>query len=227
MPAPAWCLRHCAWVIENTHVHCLVTAGPTIEPIDAVRRLTNLSTGRLGCRLADALARAGHRVTLLLSDTAQHQPRHRAIKIIHFNTTEDLREKIRDASLSNVAAVFHAAAVSDFRVPKKRQTDGKIPTSNGKLTLELETTPKLIRSLRRWFPKAKITGWKYEVDGNRGTALANAAQQIRQNRTDACVINGPAYGEGFGLATSLDCIHLNNLPALNRKLISRIKNGPA
>ena len=40
-------------------MHCLVTAGATIEPIDAVRRLTNQSTGRLGCGLADALARAG------------------------------------------------------------------------------------------------------------------------------------------------------------------------
>ncbi|SVB07858.1 uncharacterized protein METZ01_LOCUS160712, partial [marine metagenome] len=53
-------------------MHCLVTAGPTIEPIDEVRRLTNHSTGRLGCSLADALSHAGHRVTLLLSEVALH-----------------------------------------------------------------------------------------------------------------------------------------------------------
>ncbi|MCX6905688.1 MAG: DNA/pantothenate metabolism flavoprotein domain protein, partial [Verrucomicrobia bacterium] len=43
--------------------------------------------------------------------------------------------------------------------------------------------------------------WKYEVDGDRSSAIAKARQQIRVNRIDACVANGPAYGSGFGLVT--------------------------
>ena len=57
-------------VSQAAYVHCLVTAGPTFEPIDQVRRLTNFSTGRLGSELAACLAAAGHQVTLLLGEQA-------------------------------------------------------------------------------------------------------------------------------------------------------------
>ena len=197
-------------------MHCFVTAGPTIEPIDDVRRLTNHSTGRLGCRLADTLARAGHRVTLFLAETAHHQPRHRDIQIIRFNTTVDLRTQLRKAASPTIHAVFHAAAVSDYKVANP--TKGKIPTTAGNLTLELKPNPKIIRSLRSWFPNAAITGWKYEVEGSRESALKNGAKQIQLNQTNACVVNGPAYGQGFGLINNESCTHLKTLQALSRAL---------
>ncbi len=177
-------------------MHCLVTAGPTVEPIDAVRRLTNHSTGRLGCGLADALARAGHRVTLLLSETAVHAPKCKKVHVVRFNTTADLREQLEAAAALRVKAIYHVAAVSDFTV--KRPRKGKIPTT-ASLKLELKSTPKLIHSLRKWFPDAVLVGWKYEVDGGRKSTVAAARAQIKKCKTDACVANGPAYGEGFGV----------------------------
>ncbi len=177
-------------------MHCLVTAGPTVEPIDAVRRLTNHSTGRLGCGLADALARAGHRVTLLLSETAVHAPKCKKVHIVRFNTTADLREQLEAAAALRVKAVFHVAAVSDFTV--KRPRKGKIPTT-ATLKLELKPTPKLIHSLRKWFPDAFLVGWKYEVEGGKKSTMTAARAQIKKCNTDACVTNGPAYGEGFGV----------------------------
>ena len=51
-------------------MHCLVTAGPTYETMDNVRRLTNFSTGRLGTELANFLAESGHNVTLLIGEQA-------------------------------------------------------------------------------------------------------------------------------------------------------------
>ena len=179
-------------------MHCLVTAGPTVEPIDAVRRLTNHSTGRLGCGLADALARAGHRVTLLLSETAVHAPKCKKVHVVRFNTTADLREQLEAAAALRVKAIYHVAAVSDFTV--KRPRKGKIPTT-ASLKLELKSTPKLIHSLRKWFPDAVLVGWKYEVDGGRKSTVAAARAQIKKCKTDACVANGPAYGEGFGVVT--------------------------
>ena len=177
-------------------MHCLVTAGPTVEPIDAVRRLTNHSTGRLGCGLADALARAGHRVTLLLSETAVHAPKCKKVHVVRFNTTADLREQLEAAAALRVKAIYHVAAVSDFTV--KRPRKGKIPTT-ASLKLELKSTPKLIHSLRKWFPDAVLVAWKYEVDGGRKSTVAAARAQIKKCKTDACVANGPAYGEGFGV----------------------------
>jgi hypothetical protein len=75
----------------------------------------------------------------------------------------------------------------------------KIPTRDGALTLHLEPAPKILPRLREWFPQAFIVGWKYELDGDRSAALAKAAAQIRECHTNACVVNGEAYGEGFGI----------------------------
>ena len=133
-------------------MHCLVTAGPTVEPIDTVRRLTNHSTGRLGCGLADALACAGHRVTLLHSETAVHTPKSNKVRVLRFNTTKDLHDQLEAAAALRVKVVFHVAAVSDFTV--KRPQKGKIPTT-ASLTVELKPTPKLkiIKRLRENYLK--------------------------------------------------------------------------
>ncbi|HIG81832.1 MAG TPA: DNA/pantothenate metabolism flavoprotein domain protein [Verrucomicrobiales bacterium] len=193
-------------------MHCLITAGPTVELIDAVRRLTNHSTGRLGCGLADALARAGHRVTLLLSETAVHAPKAKKVRVLRFNTTKDLHEQLEAAAALRVKAVFHVAAVSDFTV--KRPRKGKIPTT-ASLTLELKPTVKLIRSLRKWFPDAFLVGWKYEVEGGKKSTVAAARAQINKCKTDACVANGPAYGEGFGVVAD-EVAHCEDDAALFR-----------
>jgi phosphopantothenate---cysteine ligase (CTP) len=76
---------------------------------------------------------------------------------------------------------------------------GKFSTRDGPLLAELMPTPKLIASLRGWFPKADVVGWKYVVDGTRVDGLAQGREQLEQCATDACVVNGPAYGDGFGL----------------------------
>jgi phosphopantothenoylcysteine decarboxylase/phosphopantothenate--cysteine ligase len=70
------------------------------------------------------------------------------------------------------------------------------------LLAELVPTPKIIAELRGWFPRARIAGWKFEVDGARADALRAARKQIADYSTDACVANGPAYGKGFGLVTA-------------------------
>ncbi len=190
-------------------MHCLVTAGPTCEPLDRVRRLTNFSTGRLGVELANFLTNAGHRVTLLLGEQATWAGEPHASRVVRFSTTADLWEQLRSLAGNDVHALFHAAAVSDFRFGKvwlrdssgqlTEQQSGKFSTSTGQLLAELVPTPKLIAKLRDWFPRTCLVGWKYEVDGDQRTAVQAAERQLAACRTDACVANGPAYGAGFGL----------------------------
>jgi len=194
-------------------MHCFVTAGATIEPIDEVRHLSNHSTGRLGSHLADSLARAGHRVTLLLSQTARHKPRSKQIRINQFTTTHDLQEHMKAAAALRVKAIFHVAAVSDFTIKK---LPGKISSGDG-LSLNLKPAPKIIRQLRKWHPSALIVGWKYEVNGDRESALEAGSEQIRRCKTDGCVVNGPAYGDGFGWVTDTT-EHLPNERALFAQL---------
>ena len=142
-----------------------------------------------------------------------------------FSTTADLRERLQALSLQPVDAVFHAAAVSDFRFGKiwiRAATGdlteihaGKIPTCQGPLLAELLPTPKIIAELRGWYPRARLVGWKFEVDGGRDAVIASAERQIAECRTEACVANGPAYGPGFGLVTGTEnCHHLPDVISL-------------
>ncbi len=187
-------------------MHCIVTAGPTYEPIDQVRRLTNHSTGQLGTGLAKRLADDGHKVTLLCGTLATHTEQPVGVELQLFTTSADLAEKLE--RLAKADAIFHAAAVSDFAAGQVfRRTDegkleplnqGKLGTRDGDLLLELKPTPKIIASLREWFAEALLLGWKYEVDGDLDSALGQAQTHIVQNQTNACVVNGPSYGDGSG-----------------------------
>ena len=194
-------------------MNCLVTAGPTFEPLDDVRRLTNFSTGRLGVELANFLTARGHAVTLLLGETATWPGACRAQAVKRFSSTADLRARLRAHPRHQVDAIFHAAAVSDFtfgrmftrddagRLRRFTPAGKKISTRGGSLLVELVPTPKLIAELRGWFPRARLVGWKFETDGARAGALRAARRQLAECATDACVANGPAYGKGFGLVT--------------------------
>lgn len=224
----------------------VVTAGPTYEPLDHVRRLTNFSTGRLGTELARFLERRGHEVTLLLGEQAtfrdavakanpvdpspqpsSHSMGRGSVEI--FTTTSDLAERLRKLAAQQIDALFHAAAVSDFGFGKvwtrtaegelKEIKSGKFSTREGTLLAELVPTPKVISELRKWYPTARLIGWKYEVEGTRENAIREAQKQLAACLTDACVTNGPAYGDGFGLVRSgWELKNLENKEALFEEL---------
>src|SRR6185369_14668424 len=95
------------------------------------------------------------------------------------------------------------------------RAERKISTRKGTLLAELKPTPKIISELRGWFPQAQLIGWKYELDGDRTLVIDVARQQLAKNRTNACAVNGAAYGDGFGLVTGAGrCEHLVDAPAL-------------
>jgi phosphopantothenoylcysteine synthetase/decarboxylase len=191
----------------------VVTAGPSYEPIDEVRRLTNFSTGELGVLLANRLARAGFEVICLRGigatgpatlDQCRHEP---------FTTNDDLLARLTNLGRAqDVAAVFHTAALCDFKVKRIEGAGGqtarasKIESRSGALTLHLEPAQKVIRELRGLFPPAAIVGWKFELNGSRADALAKAWRQIEENHTDACVLNGRAWGDGFAFCTPPDSV---------------------
>lgn len=199
----------------------VVTAGPTYESLDEVRRLTNFSTGKFGTQLANFLAGRGHHVILLKGYYTIHHEPIAAAETETFTTTADLGERFRRLSAAGVDAIFHAAAVSDFQFGKvwertaagnlREAGEGKVSTRSGTLLAELIPTPKLISQLREWHPHACLVGWKYEVDGGRADVLAKADRQMAECHTDACVANGKAYGSGFGLVRGTgQCEHFSD-----------------
>jgi len=146
---------------------------------------------------------------MLIGEQATWPGERKADRVQPFSTTADLRDRLKSLGKEPVDAVLHAAAVSDFTFGKIWQRSsngelmetksGKISTREGTLLAELLPTPKIITELRAWFPKATLIGWKFEVEGGRENVLRLAEKQIADCRTNACVANGPAYGDGFAL----------------------------
>lgn len=178
----------------------VVTCGPSCEPIDQVRFLSNRSTGELGMLLAHALEKAGYDVICLRSSLATYPLHPSIMKVLPFTTNDDLAGLLEELSQGKpVAAIFHVAALCDYSVKKITTLDGqtlsaqKIPTSSGALQMILEPTLKVISKLRELFPSSIIVGWKYEVEGTRHEALSKAEHQIFKYQLDACVANGAVF----------------------------------
>ncbi|RYD70548.1 MAG: phosphopantothenoylcysteine synthase, partial [Verrucomicrobiaceae bacterium] len=192
--------------ISRAKGRIIVTCGPSYEPIDKVRRLTNQSTGKLGIALANRLARSGWEVTCFKAEGSTCPDQLVGAERITFTTNDDLLRRIDGLPYrEDVAGFFHVAALCDYKVKEIKGADGvllesaKIPSRKGDLTLTLEPATKIIGKLRTLFPQSRIVGWKYELNGTREDAIEAGWKQVAQNGTDACVVNGAAYGEGFGV----------------------------
>lgn len=173
----------------------VVTCGPAHAPLDAVRCLTNFSTGELGAVLTEALVEQGWQVVCFRGQGATFPPP-AAGQVLAFGTNASLEVGLRGLRRRDeVVAIFHAAALCDFEpsevAPGKWDSAGEPPL------IRLQPAPKLLPRLRRLFPRAWIVGWKYEVDGGRVRALARARSQVASGAADACVANGPALEGQF------------------------------
>ena len=178
----------------------IVTCGPSYEPIDEVRRITNFSTGTLGTRLASALAEAGHEVICLKGVASTTSEKVSQAETVPFTTNADLLERLEELGQTrSVGAIFHAAALADFKVSWEGVGRRKISSREGPITLTLVPAEKVIGKLRGYFPEAKLIGWKYELDGGMEELLEKGERQMAENHTDYCILNGVAYGEGFGV----------------------------
>jgi phosphopantothenoylcysteine decarboxylase/phosphopantothenate--cysteine ligase len=176
-----------------------ITCGPAYEPLDSVRRITNFSTGEIGTVLTEAFLQAGFEVICFRGEAASF-PAPSGADVRTFSTNASLAEGLRSLERPP-AIVLHAAALCDFVLEKIEGAEGsaKLSSRAGTIRLTLQPAEKVLPKIRGWFPSARIIGWKYELDGSREQAIARAAAQIRDARTDACILNGAAYGSGFGI----------------------------
>lgn len=212
-------------------MNVIVTAGPSYEPVDEVRRLTNFSTGELGVLLSNQLAAAGFTVDCLRGVSATHPAPLSGCRHLPFTTNDDLLQQLTALGREKpIDAVFHAAALCDFKVLEVQAGSGaavspaKIDSRSGELTLRLGPAAKVIGKLRSLFPQAALVGWKYELNGTRADALSRARRQLKENRTDACVLNGRAWGDGFGFCTADGAVReLNDKSALASFLVQWLK----
>ncbi|MGE5308506.1 MAG: phosphopantothenoylcysteine decarboxylase [Deltaproteobacteria bacterium] len=164
----------------------LITAGPTWVAIDSVRVISNTASGETGTLLAQALAKEGAQVTLLMGPCGTRKE-NKKVRIIDFRFFEEL-ERLLEKELSGgrYDAVVHSAAVSDFR--PVRGFKGKIDSGKS-LTLKLTRTPKLIELIRKKTPGALLVGFKFEPESSPKTLIEEARKLGKQSKCNLVVAN--------------------------------------
>lgn len=173
----------------------LVTAGPTEEPIDAVRFIGNRSSGRMGVEIARAFADRGCEVTLLLGPIRGEAPVHSRIGCVRFRTAAELAGALGRAAPANDILVM-AAAVADFR--PAAASPGKI-VRGGPLELRLEPVPDLLASLPR-HPGGFRLGFALEEPAR---LLDRARVKLAAKDLDAVVANPLATMESGSVDATL------------------------
>ncbi len=169
----------------------LITSGATREPIDAVRFLSNISTGRTGALLAEHLAHHGHAVTLLHGESAAlPSPAVTGITLQGFTSTEHLKAQLhRLLATARFDAVIHAAAVSDYRPGETAA--GKLSSYADELTLHLVPTPKLLPELKSYAAPhpLKVVGFKLTAGATSGERATAVAKLFAAGTVDAVLHN--------------------------------------
>ncbi|HAN30069.1 MAG TPA: hypothetical protein DCQ06_00590 [Myxococcales bacterium] len=173
----------------------LITAGGTQEPIDDVRFITNLSTGRLGAHLANWLCQ--HRdvqVTLLSGPALSAKPHwvDASVSLVPFTSTVDLQGKLQEQiRVRKPQLVFMAAAVADYSpIP----VQGKRPSGAEQWTLTMRRNEKLLDQLRCWCgADTVLCGFKLMSSASEPELIDTARAQIARAELDLCVANDLQY----------------------------------
>jgi phosphopantothenoylcysteine decarboxylase/phosphopantothenate--cysteine ligase len=165
----------------------LLTAGPTHEPIDAVRYLANRSSGRMGLALAEAAEHRSLPTTLLLGPTHLQLPDTSQTTVVRFQSTADLQRLLTE-HWPNHDVLIMAAAVADYRpVAGDQSASGKLRRSEAGLTLQLEPTPDLLASLASITqPHQTTIGFALEPADR---LIASATDKLQRKHLDAIVAN--------------------------------------
>lgn len=165
----------------------LITAGPTWVPIDNVRVISNVATGRTGILLAEKLRHLGAKVTLLLGPV-QACCLKEQIKLIRFKSFEELRDKlVTELKSRKYDIVIHSAAVSDYKPSKIYLQKVKSGIKNWRLNLV--PTEKIIDLIKKIDRSSFTVGFKFEP-GTKNKELINEAKAIlHRSNLDLVVAN--------------------------------------
>ncbi|MHB8908790.1 MAG: bifunctional phosphopantothenoylcysteine decarboxylase/phosphopantothenate--cysteine ligase CoaBC [Syntrophales bacterium] len=173
----------------------LVTAGPTQEPFDPVRYITNYSSGKMGYALAVIARRRGAAVTLISGPTALPGPR--GVEFIPVKTAREMRHAVM-ARLEDATVVIKAAAVSDYRPEVCQET--KIKKKEGPLTVRLERNPDILTEIGRAKGSRIVVGFSMESDH----LVENARAKLKAKGMDFIVANDLTEpGAGFRTDTNI------------------------
>jgi phosphopantothenoylcysteine decarboxylase/phosphopantothenate--cysteine ligase len=173
----------------------LITAGPTEEPLDPVRYITNASSGKMGYALAEAAHQRGAKVTLISGPTKIKPPP--VEKLILVRTALEMYQAVMDA-YAKATVIIKAAAVADYR-PKSEALE-KIKKDQGLTGIELTRNPDIVAAVGAKKKKGILVGFAMETED----LLANARRKLIRKNMDMIVANDlREAGAGFKTDTNI------------------------
>jgi len=176
----------------------IITAGPTQEPIDPVRHISNRASGKTGFALAEAARRRGARVILVTGPTHLEAPP--GVQCIRIQTALEMRQAVLE-HYTEADIVIKTAAVADFR-PKFVAQD-KVKKDVADLSIPLERNPDILAELGQHKGHRVLVGFAAETQD----LLTNAAQKVRNKRLDFIVANDIS-DPSIGFASDANRVHI-------------------
>jgi len=198
----------------------LITGGPTQEPIDPVRFITNRSSGKMGYALAKMARRRGAEVILVTGPTSLLLPR-KDIDVVSVRTAEEMREAVL-TQMEGSTVVIKAAAVSDYR--PKVISQKKLKKADPYTSLELERTRDILGEIGMKKGDRILIGFAAETED----LIANASKKLMEKNLDFIVVNDVTKpGAGFSLDTNQVKIlypsgEMKDLPLMSKEELSSL-----
>lgn len=170
-------------ILQNKKV--LMTAGPTIEYIDPVRVITNLSSGKTGVLLASELISAGAKVTLIYGPGNEEPPK--SARIINVTTNKEMSDATKKELKKKYDIVIMAAAASDYTPEKPSKS--KIKSNKKALTIRLKKTPKIIDQVKKSQKNAILVGFKAETNLSKSALIKSSKTKLKESNADLIIAN--------------------------------------
>jgi phosphopantothenoylcysteine decarboxylase/phosphopantothenate--cysteine ligase len=170
-------------VLKNKKV--LMTAGPTIEHIDPVRVITNLSSGRTGVLLASELISAGAKVTFVYGPGDEKPPK--GAKIINVISSKEMHSAVKSELKKKFDIVIMAAAIADYIPTNESKT--KIKSSKSNMNISLKKAPKIIDQIKKYQKNVLLVGFKAETNLIKSKLIKMAEKKLKESSADMIIAN--------------------------------------
>jgi phosphopantothenoylcysteine decarboxylase/phosphopantothenate--cysteine ligase len=212
----------------------LVTAGGTIEYIDPIRVITNLSSGKMGNLIAEEAIRLGANITLVYGHGTYSTKSLPNLNIVRVNTSKEMYDVVMsELSSKRYDVAILSAAVADFT--PERKAIKKIRTSTGKFLLPLSPTQKIINHVKHMSKQTFLVGFKAEYNVSDSNLIKGAYRKLKECKGDLIVANdvgrknsaiGSESNEVFVIDKHRNILHLppQNKMSIARKLLDVIEN---
>lgn len=180
-----------------TEQSVLITAGPTREDLDPVRYISNHSTGTMGVAIANAFARQGAKVTLVLGPTSKQFQFHKNVTVKNVISAQNMFDAVAE-DFDQATITVMAAAVADYR--PANQSSIKIKKKDDDMSLPLERTTDILKTMgQRKKDSQLLIGFALETNNE----VENAKRKIKKKNLDFIVLNSlQDKGAGFKHATN-------------------------